>query len=110
MLETDKYYAEKISTQSDEDILANIRTLLNAHSEMDGKMFYKYFYPDFLGDEFKWKTYALGKFIDFRDNLDYYLANLDVNRTLFFSAGLRKYAVDRVKRLERLNKESEVAK
>lgn len=113
MLEIDKKYAKKIAPQSDEDILANIRTLLNAHNEMDGWTFYEYFYPDFNNSNTKYREYVSGKFKDFRDNLDYYLANLDYKRTLIFCAGLRKYAVDRVDRLERLyktrlNKESEV--
>ena len=110
MLEIDKKVAKTINTHYDDEIFATVQTLINAHSEMDGKTFYKYFYPDFKGDDFKWKTYASGKFVDFRDKLDYYLANLDYKRKLIFCAGLREYAVDRVERLERLNKESEVAK
>ena len=121
MLEIDKKVAKTINTHYDDEIFATVQTLMNAHSEMDGKTFYKYFYPDYAGSEMKWKTYVAGKFIDFRDNLDYFLANLDSKRKLIFCSGLRAYAVDRVERferilkesdeiVERLNKESEVAK
>ena len=122
MLEKDKKIAKTINTHYDDEILASIQTLVNAHSEMDGKTFYKYFYPDFEGDDFRWRTYASGKYVDFKERLGYYIACLDPNRKLIFCAGLREYAVDRVKRFERLfketdknlyerlNRESEVAK